>query len=220
MRFLWIVAGVLCACSSTKDKQVQIDDISTEPGAQPSGEPSGNPSTEPSSNPSSEPSSSPSSNPTSEPSSDECLADIVEPMSECVTDFIECGEEIVMSTEGGTTYFNASKYTGWYSLSSHNDDYEGAERAFYFIHPGTGGTQFTLESPCENTDLLYFRLSSTECPADSCSSCQQDHQQSAKSLGQNDMVQIFDNNPNVYIIIVESRSGEPTSFVLRSECSD
>ena len=212
MKHLWMLAGALYACSPSNNKEAQIDNITEEPNSQPSGEPS--------SQPSGEPSGEPSSQPTSEPTSEECLADIVEPISECVTDFINCGDEIVMSTEGGTTYFNTAKYTSWYSLPSHGEDYEGAERAFYFIHPGAGAAQFTLESPCKNTDLLYFRLTDSECPPDTCSTCQQDHQQSAKSILENDVVQIFDTHMNVYVIIVESRSGEPTSFVLRAQCPE
>ncbi|MAA80157.1 MAG: hypothetical protein CL916_12965 [Deltaproteobacteria bacterium] len=203
---------LLWACSPANNDKAQLDSITEDSGSQPD-EPSG----EPSASPTSEPSSSPTSEPTLEPS-EECLADEPENLSECVTDFINCGDEIVMSTEGGTTYFNRDKYIGWYSLPAHEEDYEGAERAFYFIHPGAGAAQFTLESPCENTDLLYFRLMETECPADTCSSCQQDHQQSAKSQFEDDVVQIFDTNPNTYVLIVESRTGEPTSFVLRAEC--
>ena len=206
---LWFLCG---ACSPADNKQSQVDNITDEPSGEEEGEPSGEPSASPTSEPST-----PTSEPTSEPS-DECLADTPEPLNECATDFINCGDEIVMSTEGGTTFFNREKYTNWYSLPAHEEDYEGEERAFLFVHPGAGAAQFTLESPCENTDLLYFRLSDTECPADSCSSCQQDHQQSAKSGFEDDVVQIFDTNPNTYVLIVESRTGEPTSFVLRAEC--
>lgn len=199
--FLW-------ACSPANDGKTQLDSITEDSGADQG---------EPSSSPTSQPSSSPTSEPAQEPS-DECLADAPENLNECVTDFINCGDEIVMSTEGGTTYFNREKYTNWHSLPAHDEDYEGAERAFYFIHPGAGAAQFTLESPCENTDLLYFRLPETQCPADVCASCQQDHQQSAKSRSEDDTIQIFDTNPNTYLVIVESRTGEPTSFVLRAEC--
>ena len=210
-----VMVLMLWACSPANDGKTQLDTISEEPAGEP-GQPSGEPSSSPTSSPTSEPSS-PTAEPTSEPS-DECLADAPDNLSECAKDFINCGDEIVMSTEGGTTYFNREKYTNWYSLPSHEEDYEGAERAFYFIHPGEGAAQFTLESPCENTDLLYFRLTDAQCPPDACGSCQQDHQQSAKSQFEDDVVQIFDTNPNTYIVIVESRTGEPTSFVLRAEC--
>jgi hypothetical protein len=206
----WIFVLGFCSCSSGDNEQSQIDNIVTEP----SGEPSGEPAIEPGEEPSEEP----SVVPTSEPSGEECEGDMQEPLSECVTDFINCGDEILMSTEGGTTFFNREKYTNWYSLPPHDEDYSGAERAFYFVHPGAGAVQFTLESPCDNTDLLYFRLSETECPADSCASCQQDHQQSANNGSEDDVVQIFDTNSNTYIVIVESRSVEATSFVLRAEC--
>lgn len=215
MKKIFMFLGLVwCSCSSDANEKAQLDNIddSEEGSVEPSGEPSSSPTTEPTSEPSS-----PTSEPSEEPS-DECLAEAPENLSECATDFINCGDVITMTTEGGTTYFNRDKYINWYSLPPHDDDYEGAERAFYFVHPGAGAAQFTLESPCENTDLLYFRLSDSECPPDTCSTCQLDHQQSSNNQFENDDVQIFDTNPNTYIVIVESRSGEPTSFVLRAEC--
>ena len=117
---------MLWACSPANDEKAQIDNIADEPSNE-QGEPSGEPSASPTSDPTSEPASA-TSEPTSEPS-DECLADTPENLSECATDFINCGDEIVMSTEGGTTYFNRDKYTSWYSLPSHEEDYRNLIRA-------------------------------------------------------------------------------------------
>jgi hypothetical protein len=140
--------------------------------------------------------------------------------SECFTDFISCGDQILVSTGGGTNYYDNDKYIGWYAMNSKDADYTGSERAYYFQHPGDGTSiTVTLESPCEDTDLWYFKsYDMGDCYESSCAPCQQDNDASDESYYLNDSVEIFDSNPNSYFIITESLSGADVPFVLTVEC--
>ena len=207
------------ACSPSNNEKAQLDSLG-EPGSTstPSDEP-GSPTSDPSS-PTSDPSS-----PTSEPSSDEfdCDGDYsVSNGYDCAVDFIECGDEITMSTEGGTNYefFEASTYTSWYEISYNDNDYTGNERGFFFNHPGNNRTaQLTLSSPCGDTDLLAFHLYSAECPVASCSTCTTSVS-SQKSGSQDDVIQLFENNPTTHMIVVEAPTSGDVPFTLKVECSD
>jgi len=144
-------------------------------------------------------------------------------VEECFTDFISCGDQILRTTGGGTTFYNNEMYTDWYNMNSKNADYEGEERAFYFLHPGDGSSAvIRLESPCEDMDLLYFRTyelgdcyeSTGNCPA-----CSSDNDLSDEDYWQDERMEIFDTNSNPYLIIVESAENLDAPFVLTVECN-
>ena len=145
-----------------------------------------------------------------------------EPMNECATDFIECGDEITMSTEGGTNYefFNANQYVLWQEYTYNNNDYTGNERAFFFAHPGEDRTaQITLNSECGDLDLFTFALGSADCPVASCPTCPTSNS-SQKSGTQEDSLQLYENNPTTHIIIVEAPTAGDATFTLKVECSN
>ena len=141
--------------------------------------------------------------------------------AECFTDFLSCGDQILVSTGGGTNYFDSALYTSWYAMNSKDATYEGPERGYYFMHPGDGSSVvFTLESPCEDMDLLYFKsYDMGDCYEGSCAPCQQDNDISDESYYQNDSFEIFDTNPNSYLIIVEAADNGDHPFVLTVECN-
>lgn len=141
--------------------------------------------------------------------------------AECFSDFISCGDQILVSTGGGTNFFNNDVYTSWYAMNSKDATYEGPERGYYFMHPGDGSSVvFTLESPCEDMDLLYFKsYDMGDCYTDACAPCQQDNEISDESYYQNDSIEIYDNNPNSYLIIVEAADNGEHPFVLTVECN-
>ncbi|MBM75519.1 MAG: hypothetical protein CMK59_08960 [Proteobacteria bacterium] len=151
---------------------------------------------------------------------------IVQPESVCFTKEIRCGDEILMTTEGGTDYYERGLYTSWYAMPNHDEDYDGLEHAFYFWHPGSeNATQHRvdviLESPCENMDLYYFQLPSSsapECYNETHGLGQYSHDTSQNNSVQDDELAIFDSNYGLYLIIVESRSGVPSPFKLSVEC--
>ena len=205
------------ACSPADNSQVGVDPLG-EPSAANNNEAS-SPTSEPGS-PTSEPNS--PGSPTSEPESNsDCDGDYSATNNyDCAVDFIDCGDEIVMSTEGGTTYeyFNASQYTSWYEISSNDNDYSGSERGFFFNHPGGGAAQITLSSSCGDADLFAFHLYETECPTASCSTCQTSVS-SQKSGMQDDVIQLFDNNPTTHMIVVEGPPDGFSVFTLKVECA-
>jgi hypothetical protein len=141
--------------------------------------------------------------------------------SECFTDFISCGDQILVSTGGGTDYYDNDTYVSWFAMNSKDAEYTGSERAYYFQHPGDGTSiTVTLESPCEDTDLWYFKsYDMGDCYESSCSPCQQDNATSDESFHLTDSVEIYDSNPNSYFIIAESLSGNDVPFVLTVECN-
>ena len=216
MRYMYFLP-VFWACSPADNSQVGVDPLD-EPSYEAvngNDEPSA-PTNEPNS-PTSEPNS-----PTSEPeSSSDCEGDYSATNNyDCAVDFIDCGDEIVMSTEGGTTYeyFNSSQYTSWYEISSNDNDYNGSERGFFFNHPGGGAAQLTLTSSCGDADLFAFHLPDGECPVASCPTCQTSVS-SQKSGTQDDVIQLFDNNPTTHMIVVEGPPEGFAVFTLKVECA-
>ena len=144
-------------------------------------------------------------------------------LEECFTDFLSCGDQILRTTGGGTTFYDNSMYTDWYNMNSKGADYEGSERAFYFLHPGDNSSAVvTLESPCEDMDLLYFRtydLGECYATAASCPMCGSDNDLSDEDYWQDDTMEIFDTNPNSYLVIVESANNVDAPFVLTVDCN-
>lgn len=141
--------------------------------------------------------------------------------AECFTDFISCGEQILVTTGGGTNFFNNDVYTSWYAMNSKGATYDGPERGFYFMHPGdSSAAVVTLESPCADMDLLYFKsYDMGDCYTGTCAPCQQDNEISDESYYQNDSFEIFDTNPNSYLIIVEAADNGEHPFVLTVDCN-
>ena len=86
-------------------------------------------------------------------------SDVGEPdEQECYTGFLQCGDVIASNTGGGgSTFFDAELYQDWYAMASNDSDYSSSERVYYLLHPGTGTVQVTVKSPCENTDVWYFK---------------------------------------------------------------
>jgi hypothetical protein len=147
--------------------------------------------------------------------------------SECYTQEIRCGQSILMSTEGGTSYYDMDLYRDWYTTGHNRSDYTGTERVFYFWHPGSSDStlveaEFRLESPCENMDLLYFRLPSSDAPACYGSG----HNISGSDISDensltDEILEIEDSSPVLYIVIVESRdASKPGPFVLTADCGE
>ena len=142
-------------------------------------------------------------------------------VAECYTDMISCGDQIAHNTGGGITYYDSDTYVGWYEgIYNKNTDYSGSERAYYFQHPGDGSAPvFTLESPCEDVDILYFKTYDLgDCYDGACGACQQSNDSSTETGNNNDELQIQDTNPNSYLIIVESVIGDDMPFVLTVSC--
>ena len=223
----------ILACAVFNDNNAQ--EKGEEPslaGIEPSSEPSDNPvevSSEPSS-PTAEPSAmiDTAAEPSSENNEFDCSAELgmVSPESSCFTQELRCGDVVLMSTDSGTSYYDGALYTSWYEMPNHSGDYTGREHAFYFWHPGSdNSTQYridiTVESLCENMDLFYFQLPSTEAPAcydEAYSLGSYSHESSQKNSLQDDSLPIYDSNPNLYLLIVESRDGEPAPFRITVDC--
>ncbi|MEC7985833.1 MAG: hypothetical protein VX278_11765 [Myxococcota bacterium] len=141
----------------------------------------------------------------------------------CFTGFLDCGDVIASNTGGGnSTFFDSELYTDWYAMASNNSDYSSTERVYYFNHPGNGSVQVNLISPCENTDLWYFKTYDDdfgECPYETCGPCRNDNAHSGKNAALTDSVQMYDTSETAsYIIVVESQSGDDAPFVLQVEC--
>lgn len=151
-------------------------------------------------------------------------SDVGEPdEQECFTGFLQCGDVIASNTgDGGSTFFDAELYQDWYAMASNNSDYSSPERVYYLLHPGTGTVQVSVKSPCENTDLWYFKTYDDdfgECPYETCSPCRNDNDHSGKNSFQDDVVDMFDTSSSgSYMIVVESQSGDDAPFVLSVTC--
>ena len=105
---------------------------------------------------------------------------------------------------------------------------ECEEANWIIIKRGSGNrrriqaAEITVETPCTDMDLLYFLTpdGSPTCYNEySYSSILYSNGASANNGIQSETVLIDDNNPNLYYVIVESRSGVSSAFRLTVTCN-
>ena len=126
-----------------------------------------------------------------------------------------------MSLSGGTTHFDESIYSqsAWYCSPLYTDDYSSPERAFSFTHPGGFHTcSIELESSCEDLTLVVIRwdVDALGCPGynNTPHTCDWSNDP-ADAL---DEIQIFDNNPTKYMIVVDSATPADANFKISVSC--
>jgi hypothetical protein len=134
----------------------------------------------------------------------------------CITDTLSCGGALTAVTTGGTSNLDGRDYSSvWGCEVVGTESYQGPERMFEFLHPGTGFVTISLESPCEDLDLFAMYWSF----ADSCVrsgvsiiECEGDISTGGGA------VSIWNNEPARYVVVVEGEFGEDAPFTLRADC--
>lgn len=134
---------------------------------------------------------------------------------DCVTDSISCGDQIIDTTEGGTSNWDGAAYQGWYCLISTASQYNGPERVYAFDHPGDGTATFTLTAPCEDLDLIALHWTDEDtCPLAkySIGECEGD------DGGGTNTISIWNNEPSRYLVIVDAPGDHEAPFRLSASC--
>ena len=135
----------------------------------------------------------------------------------CTTAELGCGEAITTVTTGGTEQLSGADYaSSWGCEVVGSSAYGGPERMFDFNHPGTGFVTIALDSPCADLDLFAaYWVSDESCLRSGVSiiECEGDVGAGGGS------VQIWNNEPSRYVIIVEGAAGEEEPFTLSADCS-
>lgn len=142
----------------------------------------------------------------------------IQPINECVTRNVTCGEQFIDTTAAGSSVMDAEEYTSWYCAAFTDGDYSGAERIYYFTHPGDGTVTIELNSPCAELDLVVFQWeywsSDGTCPNDghSIAACDM-----AKG-GAGGTLDVWDNSDSHYMIIVDGPEPVEALFELDVTC--
>ena len=232
MRYLsfLITINTMVACEAFKPQTGVVDTATTGPNGY---EPSSEPTSEPSSQPSNEPTNEPDSADTSDPDALDCEAEPTTedslPQIECASGRLWDGDELDETTVGGFNYFTKEHYASreWYCDTSFNGDYEGPERSYVFLHPGTGDCIIDLETRCADFDLIAIRVDveANGCPAPEAyiggaNPCEME---ATAGLGRDESLTLYENTTTTgavvpYIIIVEAPNPTEEWFRLTVEC--
>lgn len=136
----------------------------------------------------------------------------------CITDRMPlgCNESIVSTVEGGTQQLTGEAYANWFCEVVSDNDYTGTERMFEFIHPASGGVEFTLDTPCDDLDLFVFAWGDEEsCPSAgvSITDCE------GKTGGSDThSVNVWNNREARYLVAVEGEDSPEVPFALTITC--
>ncbi len=138
---------------------------------------------------------------------------------ECVIDTLSCGETITANLRRGTELYGADEYYAWTCDILSGDAYDGPERVYSFMHPGTGNVEIQLHAPC--ADMVLATLSwgwwesDGECPHEDstlASDCDFDDTRGGGSIT------ISDTAESPYLIFVDSVDGRVDNFQLTAVC--
>ena len=126
-----------------------------------------------------------------------------------------------MGLLGGTSHFDQSIYSqsAWYCSPLYQGDYSSPERVFSFTHPGGFHTcDVELDSRCEDLTLVVIRwdVDVDGCPGygNTPHTCDW----SDEAIGDTEHIQIFDNNPTKYLIIVDAAQSVDANFKISVSC--
>ncbi len=135
----------------------------------------------------------------------------------CITASLSCGDEIVGTTVGGTTYFDGDRYIHSYCFPTTEDSHRGPDRVYAFNLPAGNEATVTLDSPCAELDLAALRWENvSRCPQgnESISECEGNKRHGGGS------VSFWNDKPARYLIIVDGDGDKGAGFELKVSCRD
>lgn len=133
---------------------------------------------------------------------------------ECITRDVVCGETFEATTAGGTDSFTGDAYENWYCVVS-PDPYEGTERVYRLDLESDADVTVTVESPCEEVDLMVLRWQYDDCPtaeSSSASRCEGSADAGDDSILADGAV------GDRWLIIVDTPAGVDTPYTVTITC--
>lgn len=150
---------------------------------------------------------------------DQRLSDAPPGGPECVTDTIRCGDRVTGRTGGGSTDLDESLYDQWFCGYPYPSDYSGPERVYVLDLQGSNSVEVSLDSPCDEVDLLAIHWADDGCPYDGVSigECEDGWEDG------DDHLTLFTDRSYRFLLVVEPRAtsgrASDTNFRLSVDCT-
>jgi hypothetical protein len=138
-------------------------------------------------------------------------------IDDCVDATLRCGDSIIGTTAGAKSRWTQDAYVNWTCFPLPDGEYAGGEVVYDFEHPGDRDVVITLESPCDELDIIALRWTfwdqDGECPAAESTLARDCEGDDSRADGEIFLAEIPDGTQYHYIIAVEGP--EPTDALYR-----
>lgn len=154
----------------------------------------------------------------------DCAQNVSPPtgIDECVDATLRCGDSIVGTTRGAASRWGEDAYVNWYCFPLPDGDYAGGEVVYDFQHPGDKDVTITLESPCEELDLIALRWAfwdnDGECPSEQSTLAADCEADDSRGDGVVELPEIPDGTPYHYLVAVEGPEPVDSLYRITVDC--
>ena len=143
-------------------------------------------------------------------------------IDDCVDATLRCGDTIVGTTQGAKSRWGEDAYVSWYCFPLPDGDYAGGEVVYDFQHPGDKDVTITLESPCEELDIVALRWAfwdaDGECPTAQSSLATDCEADDSRGDGVVELPEIPDGTPYHYLVAVEGPEPVDSLYRITVDC--
>jgi hypothetical protein len=140
----------------------------------------------------------------------------------CVDATLRCGDSIVATTQGASSRWGEDAYVNWYCFPLPDGDYAGGEVVYDFQHPGDRDVTITLETPCDELDLVALRWAfwdnDGECPSEQSTLATDCEADDSRGDGVVSLPEIPDGTPYHYLVVVEGPEPVDTLYRITVDC--
>jgi hypothetical protein len=138
----------------------------------------------------------------------------VDPVNDCLSGTLTCGQTIFGHTENGGSRFTGPFYTKKF-CEALADPYPGEERVYKFSMTPQQVATIELTSNCGDLDLFILQWRGDECPEMNhmVHNCEAD----TTSRGGSIVLEAI-TNPRHFLIVIEGKRGIDAPFELTAEC--
>ena len=137
--------------------------------------------------------------------------------SDCITAEIHCGDTIKGHTRGGVEKFDSKFYESAFCTPATTSHKTGDERVYLLdLKDPQMRAIVYLDTPCANLDLAAMKYNGATCPSSASDvlQCEMNVQDGTKR----EKVDLFNNDPTKWWIVVEGRDDEEGAFALTVQC--
>lgn len=139
-------------------------------------------------------------------------------IDDCISGEITCGEVIRGHTRGGVDRYDSKFYEKNFCTPRTTNHDGGDERVYRLVIPDAETRALVyLDTPCANLDLGAVKYTSDECPAGDMYNANQ-CEMNIKPGKTREMVDLWNQEPTSWWIIVEGLDDEEGAFALSVQC--